>query len=57
MTNAQLIAKFSTDLIARVAFRMEIFGDDYAKAKRMIELESVAGPACWALVDAHFATR
>lgn len=56
MTNAQMIQNFAAKLIARVTYRMETFGDDYAKAKSMVSLESVAGPACWAIVDAKFAT-
>lgn len=54
MTNAQMIADFAAKLIARVQFRMDNFGDTYAKAKGMVQIESVAGPKCWAIVDQHF---
>lgn len=54
MTNAQMIEIFAAKLIKRITFRMDAFGDNYEKAKSMVSLESVAGPACWAVVDAHF---
>ena len=54
MTNAQMIENYATQLIKRVAFRMESFGDTYAKAKSMVMLESTAGEKCWAIVDAKF---
>lgn len=54
MTNAEMIQAFAKKLIRRVQWRMDDFGDTYEKAKSMIQLESVAGPACWAVVDAHF---
>ena len=56
MTNAQMIEAFAAILIEQVAFRMESFGDTYAKAKSMVMLSSCAGEKCWAIVDAHFAT-
>ena len=54
MTNAQMIAAFAEKLSKRITFRMEEFGDTYEKAKSMVKLESVAGSACWAIVDARF---
>ena len=54
MTNQELIQTFATKLIKRVQFRMETFGDTYAKAKSMVSIESCAGEKCWAIVDAHF---
>lgn len=57
MTPAEMTKNFADQLIKRVAYRMESFGDTYAKAKGMVALESVAGPKCWAIVDAHFATK
>jgi hypothetical protein len=55
MTNAQMIEEFAAKLIKRVAWRMDAFGDSYAKAKSMIQLESCAGVKCWDVVDQHFA--
>lgn len=55
MSNAQMIEAFANKLSARVTYRMEIFGDTYAKAKSMVQLESVAGDAVWAILDARFA--
>jgi hypothetical protein len=55
MTNAQMIENFSKQLIKRVAFRMDNFGDTYEKAKAMIQIESCAGISCWLIVDKHFA--
>ena len=55
MTNAQMIQNFSVKLIRQVSFRMEAFGETYEEAKSMAMLESVAGPACWVIVDAKFA--
>jgi hypothetical protein len=54
MTNAQLIENFAQQLIKRVQYRMESFGDTYEKAKSMIQMESVAGWKCWLIVDQHF---
>lgn len=54
MTNTELIQHFAQQLIKRVAHRMDAFGDNYAKAKAMIQIESCAGIKCWAIVDAHF---
>jgi len=55
MSNSQMIEAFAAKLAARITFRMESFGDTYAKAKSVVMIESVAGPACWAIVDAKFA--
>lgn len=55
MTNAEMIEKFAQQLIQRVKFRMETFGDSYEKAKGMVSAESCAGIKCWAIVDEFFA--
>lgn len=54
MTNAQMIEAFAAILIEQVAFRMESFGDTYAKAKSMVMLSSCAGEKCWSIVDKAF---
>ena len=55
MTNAEMIEKFATELTKRIKFRMDNFGDSYEKAKSCIQIESCAGPKCWAIVDKNFA--
>jgi hypothetical protein len=55
MTNEQMIENFAKDLVKRIKFRMEAFGDSYEKAKGCVQMESCAGAKCWAIVDKHFA--
>jgi hypothetical protein len=57
MTNAQMIQKFAENLIRRIEFRMNNFGDSYEKAKSCVKIESCAGEKCWAIVDKNFANR
>lgn len=54
MTNAQMIENFVEKLTKRIQFRMDAFGDNYEKAKRMVQLESCAGVKCWEIVDKKF---
>lgn len=55
MTNAQIIETFVVKLTARIQHRMDAFGDSYEKAKSVVQLESIAGPKVWAILDAKFA--
>lgn len=54
MTNTQLIETFAKQLIKRVQYRIDSFGDSYEKAKSVVQMESTAGIKCWLMVDQHF---
>lgn len=54
MTNAQIIDTLAKKLIKQIAFRMAEMGESYDQAKAVAMSSSVAGPAVWAVVDAHF---
>lgn len=55
MTNAQIIDTLSKRLIARASNLIADLDLTYTQARGRLQAESVAGPAVWSIVDAHFA--
>ncbi len=55
MTNAEFIQSLADKAISRIRSIMEVRGCCYNNARAIFAAESLAGPAVWAIVDAHFA--